>query len=70
LLSGEDGEAFCRGSIRFYVDMPWLVGLYQAGRLPIDKLSGRHYLPDQYNKALRALEVRGIARSLLDVTQL
>ena len=70
LLSGEEGETFCRGSTRFYVDMPWLVGLYQAGRLPIDKLSSRHYPPDQYNEAQRALEVRGIARSLLDVTQL
>jgi Zn-dependent alcohol dehydrogenase len=58
------------GSTRFYADIPWLVSLYQAGRLPIDKLISRHYPLDQYNEALRALEAREVARGVLDVTSL
>jgi S-(hydroxymethyl)glutathione dehydrogenase/alcohol dehydrogenase len=58
------------GSARFYADIPWLVSLYQAGRLPIDKLISRHYPLDQYNEALRALEAGEVARSVLDVTPL
>jgi len=58
------------GSTMPYRDLPWLVGLYQAGRLPLDKLVSRHYPLDQYNEALRALEAGEVARSVLDVTSL
>lgn len=58
------------GSARFYADIPWLVSLFQAGRLPIDRLISRHYPLDQYNEALRALEAGEVARSVLDVTSL
>jgi S-(hydroxymethyl)glutathione dehydrogenase/alcohol dehydrogenase len=56
------------GSTRFYADIPWLVGLYRAGTLPIDRLVSRHYPLDRYGEALRALEAGEVARSVLDVT--
>ncbi len=58
------------GSARFYPDIPWLVRLYQAGRLPIDKLISRHCPLDRCNEALRAPEAGEVPRSVLDVTPL
>ena len=58
------------GSTKPYADIPWLVGLYQAGALPLDKLISRHYPLDEYNEAVRALEEGEVARSVLDVTPL
>jgi S-(hydroxymethyl)glutathione dehydrogenase/alcohol dehydrogenase len=56
------------GSTRFHADIPWLVGLYRAGMLPIDRLVSRHFPLDGYNDALRALEAGELARGVLDVT--
>jgi S-(hydroxymethyl)glutathione dehydrogenase / alcohol dehydrogenase len=56
------------GSTLPYRDIPWLVSLYQAGKLPLDRLISRHYPLEQYNEALRALEAGEVARSVLDVT--
>ena len=56
------------GSSRLYVDIPWLVSLVQAGRLPVEKLISRHYPLAQYKDAVRALEAGEVARSVLDVT--
>lgn len=58
------------GSMSPQRDIPWIVELYQAGRLPLDRLISRHYPLDQYNEALRALEAGEVARSVLDVTPL
>jgi len=63
-------EASFYGTTKPYLDIPWLVGLYQAGRLPLDKLISRHYPLDQYNEAIRALEAGEVARGVLDVTPL
>ncbi len=72
LLYGQERtvKASYYGSARFYADIPWLVNLYQGGRLPVDKLISRHYPLDQYPEALRALEAGEVARSVLDVTPL
>ncbi len=56
------------GSCQPYRDIPWLVSLYQAGKLPLDRLISRHYPLDQYPEALRALEAGEVARGVLDVT--
>ena len=48
------------GSTRLSVDIPWLVSLYQCGRLKLDELITAHYPLEQINEAIEAM-VRGEA---------
>jgi Zn-dependent alcohol dehydrogenase len=45
--------------------MPHLLELYQAGRLPIDRLISRRYPLSEINEAYRALLAGEVARSVL-----
>ena len=53
------------GSTRPQTDMPRLLELYQAGRLPIDRLISRRYPLSDVNEAYRALLAGEVARSVL-----
>ncbi len=53
------------GSTRPYHDMPRLLDLYKAGRLPLDKLLSRRYALDDINEAYRALIAGEVARSVV-----
>lgn len=53
------------GSTRPQTDMPHLLELYQAGRLPIDRLISRRYPLTDVNEAYRALLAGEVARSVL-----
>jgi S-(hydroxymethyl)glutathione dehydrogenase/alcohol dehydrogenase len=53
------------GSTRPQVDMPRLLQLYQAGKLPIDRLISRRYPLEQVNEAYDALIAGEVARSVL-----
>jgi S-(hydroxymethyl)glutathione dehydrogenase / alcohol dehydrogenase len=53
------------GSTRPQADMPRLLQLYQAGKLPIDRLISRRYPLDRVNEAYDALIAGEVARSVL-----
>jgi len=53
------------GSTRPQADMPRLLQLYRAGRLPIDRLISRRYPLEQVNEAYDALIAGEVARSVL-----
>ena len=53
------------GSTRPQADMPRLLQLYQAGKLPIDRLISRRYPLDRVNEAYNALIAGEVARSVL-----
>lgn len=57
------------GSTRPQADMPHLLELYQAGRLPIDRLISRRYPLSEVNEAYRALLAGEVARSVLIPSQ-
>jgi S-(hydroxymethyl)glutathione dehydrogenase / alcohol dehydrogenase len=53
------------GSTRPQADMPRLLQLYKAGKLPIDRLISRRYPLDRVNEAYDALLAGEVARSVL-----
>jgi NDMA-dependent alcohol dehydrogenase len=53
------------GSTRPQADMPRLLQLYKAGKLPVDRLISRRYRLDQVNEAYDALLAGEVARSVL-----
>jgi NDMA-dependent alcohol dehydrogenase len=53
------------GGAHPHADMPRLLQLYRAGKLPIDRLISRRYPLDQVNEAYRALLAGEVARSVL-----
>jgi S-(hydroxymethyl)glutathione dehydrogenase / alcohol dehydrogenase len=53
------------GSTRPQADMPRILQLYQAGKLPIDRLISRRYPLDRVNEAYDALIAGEVARSVL-----
>jgi Zn-dependent alcohol dehydrogenase len=53
------------GSTRHFGDIPRLIGLYQRGRLPIDRLLGRRYRLSEINDAYRALLNGEFARAVI-----
>ena len=53
------------GSTRPQTDMPRLLQLYRAGKLPVDRLISRRYPLDQVNEAYDALLAGEVARSVL-----
>jgi NDMA-dependent alcohol dehydrogenase len=53
------------GSCRPHVDMPHLLGLYQSGRLPLDRLVSRKYGLDEVNEAFAAMNAGEVARAVI-----
>ncbi len=53
------------GSTRPHADMPRLLELYRAGRLPLDRLLTRRYPLEQINEAYQALLSGEVARSVV-----
>lgn len=53
------------GSTRPQADMPRLLQLYRAGKLPVDRLISRRYPLEQVNEAYDALLAGEVARSVL-----
>lgn len=53
------------GSANPPVDVPRILGLYQSGRLPLDKLLGRTYPLEAVNEAYEALASGAVGRSIL-----
>ena len=53
------------GSARPHLDMPRLLELYRAGRLPLDRLISRRYPLDQINEAYAAMMAGEVARSVI-----
>jgi NDMA-dependent alcohol dehydrogenase len=53
------------GSTRPQADMPRLLQLYKAGKLPIDRLISRRYPLERVNEAYEALLAGEVARSVL-----
>jgi len=54
------------GSSDFAVDVPRILGLYQAGRLRLDELVTGTYPLSQVNEAMDALGRSDVARSVID----
>jgi len=48
------------GSSRFSIDIPWLIDLYQQGRLKLDELITAQYPLEQINEAIESME-KGLA---------
>jgi Zn-dependent alcohol dehydrogenase len=53
------------GTGRPHADMPRLLDLYLAGRLPLDRLVSRSYPLEEVNQAYDALLAGEVARSVL-----
>jgi S-(hydroxymethyl)glutathione dehydrogenase/alcohol dehydrogenase len=53
------------GSTRLSVDVPWLVGLYQQGRLKLDELISRRYPLEEINEAIAAVETGAVLRNVI-----
>lgn len=54
------------GTVKPERDIPWLVSLYQAGRLPIDKLIGDRLTVDQIPEGFRRLHTGVIGRQVVE----
>jgi Zn-dependent alcohol dehydrogenase len=55
------------GSARLWSDMPWLIELYRAGKLPVDKMITHRYKLEQINDAFGALDRGEVARAVLAI---
>lgn len=53
------------GSIRPSIDIPWLAGLYQSGRLMLDELITAYYPFDKINEAIASLEKGQALRNII-----
>ena len=53
------------GSTRLSVDVPWLVDLYQQGRLKLDELVTKRYPLEQINEAIEAMERGEALRNMI-----
>ncbi|MFN8443443.1 MAG: Zn-dependent alcohol dehydrogenase [Caldilineaceae bacterium] len=53
------------GSAKPQVDLPHLLSLYRAGRLPIDKLISKHYRLDEIVTAFADMEGGSVARGVI-----
>ncbi|MBI3966586.1 MAG: Zn-dependent alcohol dehydrogenase [Chloroflexi bacterium] len=56
------------GAVRPWRDLPWLIDLFRAGKLPVDRLITHRYPLEQLNEAFAALERGEVARSVLTVS--
>jgi Zn-dependent alcohol dehydrogenase len=55
------------GSSNFGIQIPELLALYQAGRLPLEQLLGKRYGLDQAQEAFEALAAGTVGRAVLDL---
>ncbi len=55
----------CMGSTRLSNDVPWLVNLYQQGRLKLDELITAHYPLAQINEAIESMEKGEALRNVI-----
>ena len=55
----------CMGSTNLSVDVPWLVDLYQQGRLKLDEMITQRYAPEQINEAIEAVERGEALRNII-----
>ena len=53
------------GSAKPQVDLPHLLDLFRAGRLPIDKLISKHYALDEIATAFGDMESGNVARGVI-----
>jgi S-(hydroxymethyl)glutathione dehydrogenase/alcohol dehydrogenase len=53
------------GSVRFPTDLPYLLGLYRAGRLKLDELVSRQIRLEEINESYDAIGRGDIARSVI-----
>jgi len=53
------------GSTRLGVDVLWLVGLYQQGRLKLDELITARYPLERINEAIAAMESGEALRNVI-----
>jgi S-(hydroxymethyl)glutathione dehydrogenase/alcohol dehydrogenase len=53
------------GSVRPLVDLPWLIELYRAERLPLGKLITRRYALGDLPRAFEDMEAGRIARGVI-----
>lgn len=53
------------GSSELNVDVPWLIRLYQEGRLKLDELITARYTLDQINEAIKATEHGDALRNVI-----
>jgi Zn-dependent alcohol dehydrogenase len=53
------------GSIRSSVDIPFLVSLYQAGKLKLDELISGHYPLSRINEAVESLKKGDALRNII-----
>jgi S-(hydroxymethyl)glutathione dehydrogenase / alcohol dehydrogenase len=53
------------GSCRPHVDMPLVLDLFMAGRLPLDRLVTRKYSLDEINEAFAAMNAGEVARGVI-----
>lgn len=53
------------GSTRLHVDIPWLVALYQAGRLKLDELITARYPLEQINEAIESVNKGEALRNVI-----
>jgi S-(hydroxymethyl)glutathione dehydrogenase/alcohol dehydrogenase len=53
------------GSTRLRIDIPWLVDLYQQGRLKLDELITARYPLEQINEAIEAMERGEALRNMI-----
>ena len=53
------------GSLRTRVDIPWLISLYQSGRLKLDQLVTAHYPLEKVNEAIASFERGEALRNII-----
>jgi NDMA-dependent alcohol dehydrogenase len=64
-VAGQRIVGSCMGSTRLSADVPWLVGLYQEGRLKLDELITAHYPLQHINEAIASTEKGEALRNML-----
>lgn len=53
------------GSARPHLDLPWLINLYRAGRLPVEKLVSQYYKLTDLPQAFADMEAGKVARGVI-----
>lgn len=66
-LLGKTIKGTVQGDIIGAVDVPKLVDMYMAGKLPIDKLITKSFSLDQVNEAFEAMENKQVLRSVIKI---
>ncbi len=66
-LLGKTIKGTVQGDIVSSIDVPRLVDMYMAGKLPIDKLITKSFSLDQVNEAFEAMENKEVLRSVIKI---